>query len=81
MSDLCDDFDNTTGACTSCIEDHELQDDGTCEPIIINCAENQYQQNKDCKAIPKECALFNKAAGRCVRCIVGWWTSDLGVCQ
>ena len=81
VSSLCDDFDNLTGKCESCIEDYKLEEDGTCSKIIIVCKVNEYKDGKECKKIPEECVSYDKVAFRCLKCLSGWWPSSLGVCQ
>ena len=81
VSVLCSNFDSTTGLCTSCINGFDLQSDGSCTPIVLNCPSTQYIQNGVCVDIPANCASFDQTLLRCSICNRGYWPSNLFVCQ
>jgi hypothetical protein len=83
VSNLCDAYNATTGACTTCIANFQvLNGSGVCTPIVITCNARQYLVNRTCVDVPALCNVFDNVTLRCGKCQRGYWPSlDLGVCQ
>lgn len=70
----CGTFDPNTGKCLTCISNlYQLNSDGSCTLIVVNCPQGQYAVGLNCVTIPTECLNFDKTLGKCISCIKGYF--------
>ena len=70
----CATFDPNTGKCLTCISNlYQLNNDGSCTLIVVNCPQGQYAVGLNCVTIPLECLNFDKTLGKCLSCIKGYF--------
>ena len=80
VSASCGTFDPNTGKCLTCVSNlFQLNADGTCTAIIVNCPPGQYAEGLQCIAIPVECVQFDRTLKKCTGCIFGFFVEN-GVC-
>ena len=77
----CATFDPNTGKCLTCLSNlYQLNTDGSCTLIVVNCPQGQYAVGLNCVTIPVECLNFDRAIGKCLSCIKGFFVEG-GVCK
>lgn len=77
----CAAFDPNTGKCLTCLSNlYQLNADGSCTLIIVNCPQGQYAVGLNCVTIPAECLNFDKTLGKCISCIKGYFVEG-GACK
>ena len=82
VSPTCGEFDPTNGKCLTCVSNlYQLNADGSCTLIVVNCPSNQYADGLVCKNIPAECSVFDYTLKQCKTCIQGYRLNANGVCE
>ena len=77
----CATFDPSTGKCLTCLSNlYQLNTDGSCTLIVVNCPQGQYAVGLSCVTIPVECLNFDRALGKCLSCVKGYFVEG-GVCK
>lgn len=77
VSPLCNNFNPTTGGCTTCIDGYELSTtSAACFPKKVVCGNNQYIKNGVCVDLPNNCPGFNPATQKCETCAFGYYPNN-----
>ena len=72
VSPLCDEYNQDTGACLSCLDKTVFNPaDGTCKYNEV-CRDRQYKLNDgSCADVSPDCTTYNSDNGKCTGCVAG----------
>lgn len=89
VNPLCRDYNNITGACTTCYPSYQVSDskcilapsgDPNCKVnqngVCLECYQSFYPSNGKCVRVNVLCKTFNKFDGRCETCYKGYRVSN-----